>query len=148
MRRRTRLVGIVPINGGYALMHRKNVMKKSIHEYYTFPGGGLEENETYEDGTKREIKEEIGIEVEIVKKLYQNTYRSEDFEQNEIYYLCKYKSGEFGTGTGPEFSNDPEYKDSGEFIPEIVMPEKLEEIILLPTEIKEKFIDDVKNGRI
>ena len=146
--KRIRLAGIIPLNGGYVLMHRKNVMKKDIHEYYTFPGGGLEENETYEEGAKREIKEEIGIDVEIVKKLYEDLYVNEGFEQKGIYYLCKYKGGEFGTGTGPEFSNDPEYKDSGEYIPEIVDIEKLEEILLFPTEIKEKFIDDVKNGRI
>lgn len=142
---RIRLAGIVPLNGGYALMHRKDVKKRKIQEYYTFPGGGMEENETYEEGTKREIKEEFGIEVEIVEKLYEET--NEEFNQKTIYFLCKYISGEFGTGDGPEFNNDPKYVDSGKYIPEIIKPEDLGNLLLFPTEIKEKFIKDVKNGR-
>ncbi len=143
--KRIRLAGIIPLNGGYALMHRKDVKKREIQEYYTFPGGGLEENETFEEGTKREIKEEFGIEVEIVEKLYEET--SEEFNQKTIYFLCKYISGEFGTGDGPEFSNDPKYIDSGKYIPEIIKAEDLDKLLLFPTEIKEKFIKDVKNGR-
>jgi len=142
---RIRLAGIVPINGGYALMHRKDVKNKPLSEYYVFPGGGQEGEESYEQGTIREIKEEFGIDVEIVEKLYEET--SEEFNQTTIYYLCKYIGGEFGTGDGPEFNNDPKYVESGKFIPEIITKEKLEEIPLMPLEIKEKFIKDVKNGR-
>ena len=54
---RTRVAGIIIMNGGVALMHRVGVLKrKDIQEYYTFPGGGLEEGETLEQGTIREIK--------------------------------------------------------------------------------------------
>ena len=126
-------------------MHRKDVKNKPLSEYYTFPGGGREEEESYEDGAIREIKEEFGIDVEIVEKLYEET--SEEFNQTTIYYLCKYISGKFGTGDGPEFSNDPKYKDSGKYIPEIVKSEDLEKIPLMPPEIKEKFVKDVKNGK-
>ena len=53
---------------GYALMHRKDVIKNpDRQEYYVFPGGGREGEETYEEGTLREIKEEFGIEVKIRK---------------------------------------------------------------------------------
>ena len=142
---RIRLAGIIPLNGGYALMHRKDVKNKPTSEYYVFPGGGLEENETFEEGTKREIKEEFGIDVEIVEKLYEE--ESELFNQKTIYYLCKFVGGKFGTGTGPEFNNDPKYADSGKFIPEIVKAEELEKIPLMPLEIKEKFIKDVKKGK-
>ena len=142
---RIRVSGIIPMNDGFALMHRKNVQNKEISEYYTFPGGGLEDNETYEEGTKREIKEEFGIDVEIVEKLYEE--ESELFNQKTIYYLCKFVGGKFGTGTGPEFNNDPKYADSGKFIPEIVKAEELEKIPLMPLEIKEKFIKDVKKGK-
>lgn len=140
---RTRVAGIVPMEGGFAFMHRKDVIKrKDYQEYYTFPGGGLEEGETPEEGTIREIKEEFGINVKIVKKLYE-TY-SEKFNQREIFYLCKYIDGEFGTGDGPEFNNDPKYVDSGKYIPEIVKREDVENILLLPTEIKELLVKDIK----
>ena len=143
---RIRLAGIVPLNGGYALMHRKDVKNKPLSEYYVFPGGGHEENETYEEGTIREIKEEFGIDVEIVEKLYEET--SDEFNQTSIYYLCKYIGGEFGTGTGPEFSGDPKYVHRGRYLPEIIARKDVENITLLPFEIRDKFIEDIKKGRI
>lgn len=144
---RTRVAGIIFINGKIALMHRKDVLKRpEMPEYYTIPGGGLEEGETEEEGTKREIKEEFGIEVKIVKKLYE--MKSTKFNQKELYYLCEYISGKFGTGQGPEFSNDPKYKDSGKYIPELVEKENIKNINLLPPEIKEKIITDIENGNI
>ena len=144
---RIRVAGIIPMGDGYALMHRVGVIKrKDYQEYYTFPGGGLEEGETLEDGVIREIKEEFGINVEVIKKLYE--MKSEKFNQKEYFFLCKYIDGKFGTGEGPEFSNDPKYIDSGKYIPEIISKEKVKEIILLPTEIKDKFVQDIKSGNI
>ena len=144
---RTRLAGIIPMEDGFALMHRKDVKKNpDRQEYFVFPGGGQEENETFEEGTLREIKEDFGIDVKIVRKLYEEY--SEKFDQTTIYYLCKYISGEFGTGHGPEFSNDPKYVDSGKYIPEIVKREEIENIPLMPPDIKEKFVKDIKENKI
>ena len=84
--------------------------------------------------------------MEVVKKLYE--MKSEKFNQKEYFFLCKYIDGKFGTGEGPEFSNDPKYIDSGKYIPEIISKEKVKEIILLPTEIKDKFVQDIKSGNI
>lgn len=143
--KRTRVAGIIFMNGGIALIHRVGVLKrKDIQEYYTFPGGGLEEGETLEEGTIREIKEEFGIDVEVVKKLYE--FKSEKFNQKEYFFLCKYISGEFGTGEGPEFSNNPKYIDSGKYLPEIIKKEDVKNITLLPPEIKEKFVNDIEKG--
>ena len=142
---RTRVAGIIFMNGGVALMHRVGVLKrKDIQEYYTFPGGGLEEGETLEEGTIREIKEEFGIDVEVVKKLYE--LKSVKFNQKEYFFLCEYIGGEFGTGEGPEFSNNPKYIDSGKYLPEIIKKEDVKNIPLLPPEIKEKFVNDIEKG--
>ena len=141
---RVRLAGIIPIEDGFAFMHRKGVQNHPFGEYYTFPGGGQEPGESLEEGTIREIKEEFGIEVKIEKKLYE--LKTEDKE--EYFFLCKYISGKFGTGEGPEFSNDPRYADRGKYIPEIIKSEDVEKILLLPFEIRDKFVDDIKNGRI
>ena len=138
MEERVRVAGIIKINGGYAFMHRKNVIKrKDYQEYYTFPGGGLE---------KGEIKEEFGITIKPIKKIYE--MKSEKFNQKEIFFLCEYIEGEFGTGDGPEFNNDPKYIDSGEYLPEIIKESEIKNLLLLPTEIKEKFVEDLENGRI
>ncbi len=143
--KRTRVAGIVPMKDGFAFMHRVGVVKRTDYQdYYTFPGGGLEEGETPEEGTIREIKEEFGIQVKIVKKLYE--IYSEKFQQKEIFYLCEYLEGEFGTGNGPEFSNDPNYADSGKYIPEIIKKEEVKNILLLPKNIKEKLIEDMKKS--
>ncbi len=145
MMERVRVAGIIKMNGGYAFMHRKNVKKKKdMQEYYTFAGGGLEDNETLEEGVIREIKEEFGITVKVVKKLYEMDFR--ELNQKEYFFLCEYVEGEFGTGNGPEFSNNPKYIDSGEYLPEIVKEEDIESLLLLPPEIKEKFVEDLKKG--
>ena len=76
-------------------------------------------------------------------------YELENGEVNkkEYFYLCKYISGEFGTGDGPEFNEDPKYADRGKYIPEIVKREQIEQINLLPGQIRKKFVEDVKKGR-
>lgn len=142
-----RVAGIVPMKDGFVLMHRKHVIRnKDYQEYYTFPGGHLEEFETLEEGVIREIKEEFGIHVSVIKKLYE--FKNEKVNMKEYFFLCEYIEGEFGTGDGEEFSNNPEYKDSGEYIPEIIKREKIEDIVLLPLEIKEKFVQDLKAGNL
>lgn len=142
-----RVTGIVPMNGGFVFMHRKNVIRnKDYQEYYTFPGGHLEEGETLEEGVMREIKEEFGIHVKVVRKLYE--LENSRVNMKEYFFLCEYVDGEFGTGEGEEFSNNPEYKESGEYIPEIVKREKISDLVLLPLEIKEKFLEDLQSRKI
>ena len=142
---RVRVAGIIPMKNGFAFMHRTGVKNHPIGDYYTFPGGGLEENESLEQGTIREIKEELGINVKIIKKLYE--LEKGEVNKKEYFYLCEYIGGEFGTGDGPEFSNNPKYIDRGKYIPEIVSRHDIENICLLPTEIRDKFIQDVKNNK-
>lgn len=142
-----RVAGIVPMNDGFVFMHRKNVIRnKDYQEYYTFPGGHLEEGETLEEGVIREIKEEFGIHVKVVRKLYE--LENSRVNMKEYFFLCEYVDGEFGTGEGEEFSNNPEYKDSGKYIPEIVKRENILNLVLLPLEIKEKFLEDLQNRKI
>ena len=142
-----RVAGIVPMNDGFVFMHRKNVIRnKEYQEYYTFPGGHLEEGETLEEGVIREIKEEFGIDVKVIKKLYE--LENDKLNMKEYFFLCEYIEGEFGTGDGEEFSNNPKYKDSGEYIPEVVAQENISELTLLPLEIKEKFVQDLQKRKL
>lgn len=142
--KRIRVAGLIEMENGYALMHRMNVKPKEnstqpYGEYYVFPGGGIEGDESFEEGVKREVLEEFGIEVEVIRKLY---YRPITEEKDEYLYLCKYVSGTLGTGTGPEFSGDPKYADRGLYIPTVVPKEEIKNIRLLPEEFKEKIIED------
>ncbi len=51
------------------LMFRRRIKDGKTLEYYAIPGGGLEENETIEECTKREIQEEFNMEVEVLEQL-------------------------------------------------------------------------------
>lgn len=143
--RKVRVAGLVEMDNGYALMHRLNVKPKEnstqpYGEYYVFPGGGVEEEDKdFEEAVKREVLEEFGINVEVIKKLYSRKITE---EKDEILYLCEYINGTLGTGTGPEFSGDPKYKDRGEYIPTIIPKSEIKNIRLLPEEFKEKLIED------
>jgi len=78
------------------LMYRK----KTNHSFYCLPGGKQEENETLEETVVREIKEEFGIDIVVIKKVYE--FVSESAHQH--FFLCKWVDGIFGTGEGEEFS--------------------------------------------
>ena len=149
--KRIRCAGLVKIDGKFALMHRTNVQKtigepnKPYGEYYVFPGGGLEGEESMFEATERELLEEMGIKVKAKKELY---YREISETQDEYLFDCEYISGEFGTGTGPEFSNDPAYRDRGNFIPELISPEEVEKIRLLPEEFKEQLVQDLADKKL
>ena len=94
----------------------------------------------------REIEEEFGIKVKVIKKLYE--IKSEKFNQLEIFYLCEYISGTFGTGTGPEFSNDPKHIDSGKYLPEIIPQDKIKDILLFPQNVAKMFLEDLENKKL
>ena len=140
--KRIRVRGIILIDGKLVSMYREFDDRK----FYTFPGGGLEEDDaSVEDGVKREIKEEFGIEVKVIRKQYENIVPG---ELAEYIYLCEYVSGEFGTGSGPEFSNDPAYADRDEYLPEIVDKNKIKDLPLIPQNLKEKIVKDIEEGKI
>ena len=139
---RNRAGGILIDNGKLLLMHRIKTVDGKTMEYYVVPGGGIEEGETLEDATKRELKEEIGIDVELLSG---NPLLSLKEERGTQYFtLVKRIKGEIGTGTGPEFT-DESYANKCFYGVEMV---DIKDIIngtinMVPEEIKEKFIDIV-----
>jgi 8-oxo-dGTP diphosphatase len=79
-------------NNGKFLLGERN--KKNYNGYWVIPGGRVEFGETLEDAGKREIKEETGIEVEIISfighKEIINT--PEDYHRIVFFHLAKPKS--------------------------------------------------------
>lgn len=61
---------------------------------WEFPGGKLEENESEIDCIKREIKEELNIEIEVLKSLSNSIYDYGAFKINLIPFIANYLSGE------------------------------------------------------
>lgn len=139
--KRVRVAAVIIIEDNILLMHRTNVKNRQYNDYYTFPGGGVEENETYEEAVIREIKEELGICIKAIKNMFEIVNEG----TKEYFYLCDYISGEFGTGKGPEFLNDPRYMDNGMYIPEKINKHNIQNILLLPNEAKMMLINYINN---
>lgn len=123
---------IIDYENGIILIKRIKGYGQNKKIYYTIPGGGQEEGETIEETTRREIKEELGIDIVLTDKYYE----IESQGRKQFFYIARYKSGVLGTGTGREM-NHKDYNKCGEYVIEIVPINKIKDIKLLPNEIKE-----------
>ncbi len=61
---------------------------------WEFAGGKLESNETEIDCIKREVKEELNIEIQILKRLTPVTHEYYDFKIKLIPFLANYLTGD------------------------------------------------------
>ena len=129
-----------------ALVHRLKPSKTNpeiIDDFFVVPGGGVEEGEKVEETAVREIQEELGIQSETIRLLY--TQKNETNVHN--YFLCKYVDGEFGTGTGPEFTDPQHIKKGGHYIPTLIPLTEIYNTNLVPSELKSALrVDLVLNG--
>ena len=82
-------------------------MVHDVFGYWTLSKGSIEIGESVEEGTKREVLEEIGINVEILEKLGENEYIAHHPEKGKIrkhvhYYLAEgtYEPLTLEKGTG------------------------------------------------
>ncbi|NGY36640.1 (deoxy)nucleoside triphosphate pyrophosphohydrolase [Flavobacterium sp. XN-5] len=61
---------------------------------WEFPGGKLENNEDEASCVRREVREEINIEIEVIKNLSSTVHDYGDFKIRLIPFLANYVSGE------------------------------------------------------
>ena len=71
----------------------KRAKGKHLEDMYEFPGGKLLKNESHGDGLKREIKEELNIEIEIQEKIGEENFKDDIINVKIHYYMCSHKSG-------------------------------------------------------
>ncbi|NEW79024.1 MAG: (deoxy)nucleoside triphosphate pyrophosphohydrolase [Gelidibacter sp.] len=83
---------IITINHKILVTQRSEKMKLPLK--WEFPGGKLELNEEETDCIKREIREEINIDIEIEGKLSNSIFDYGTFTINLIPFLANYISGE------------------------------------------------------
>ena len=61
---------------------------------WEFPGGKVEEGESFEIALKREIKEELNIEINIKNKLGEENYQDDKINVKLHYFICSHVNGE------------------------------------------------------
>ena len=83
--------GIVITDKGLSVIFRRKIDNGVTKEYYVLPGGGIEPGEEVIEGLKRELKEELNIEVNVKDLAFTN----ETEDRVEYIYNCEYISGDF-----------------------------------------------------
>ena len=61
---------------------------------WEFPGGKVEEGESFEIALKREIEEELNIEINIKNKLGEENYQDDKINVKLHYFICSHAKGE------------------------------------------------------
>jgi 8-oxo-dGTP diphosphatase len=95
---RTRSAAILIQNNSLALIERH---RDGMH-YFAFPGGGVDEGESPEQAVVREAREELGVEIRVLRLAAKIWFRGNP----QFFFLAEQVGGEFGTGTGEEYASD------------------------------------------
>jgi 8-oxo-dGTP diphosphatase len=96
--------------------------------YYVFPGGGINQGETPEEGAKREAFEELGVVVQVNECISEIEYNG-----TQYFFLSEIKSGTLGTGKGEEYTD--KNRNRGLYFPMWVDVESLSSIDVRPKEV-------------
>lgn len=131
-----RVVGIILKEKSILLFWRYSKGK----EYYIFPGGTIEKDEKLETALRREIYEELNLDIKINKKMF-SFFNDELHPRNDHFYLITDFAGIIKLGA-PELTH--QHQDNI-FRPEWVHINVLNELPLVPLEGKKKVIEFLKN---
>ena len=86
------VAAIIIKNGKYFIAQRNK--NKHMGLSWEFPGGKVEKGETFEIALKREIKEELNIEINIKNKLGEENYQDDKINVKLHYFICSHFNGE------------------------------------------------------
>ena len=85
------VAAIITQNNTYLIVQRNK--NKHLGLKWEFPGGKVNDNESFEEALSREIKEELNVEINIQRKFAEEKYKDEKIDIVLHYYLCSLKSG-------------------------------------------------------
>lgn len=85
--------GIIWNHGKVFIARRKP--EKSLGGYWEFPGGKIEEDEDAEKALARELREELGMEIQIKKYFGTNIHHYDTFSIELIAYECNFISATY-----------------------------------------------------
>jgi len=83
----TSVVAAIIKDGDYYLIAKRN-KNKYMGSKWEFPGGKVEENETFKEALSREILEEFNVNVDIHNKIAEERYRDDQINIVLHYFLC------------------------------------------------------------
>ncbi|WP_088810418.1 MULTISPECIES: (deoxy)nucleoside triphosphate pyrophosphohydrolase [Listeria] len=93
MKKKINVVGAAIIKENKVLCARRK-KDKSLGGLWEFPGGKIEENELPRDALKREIMEEMNVDLEIGEEICSSTYSYDFGDVNLTVFYSKIISGE------------------------------------------------------
>lgn len=123
------------------IQNNKLITLKRVKEnetYWVFPGGGAEDGEDLYQTLEREMKEELGVEIQVGDLFFVHHFKTEHQDDEEFFYFCTIIGGELGTGFGPEYQPDSHYE--GKHIIEEISLENIAKLDLRPQVVKDKLL--------
>lgn len=134
-----RAVAVLIENDAVALIERH----RAGRHYFTFPGGGVDAGETPEQAVVREVKEEIGMQVTIIKPVAEIWYKG----NRQVYYLVRATDGVFGAGKGEEYTDPrPDDPNVGTYHPLWMPVSEILNYPVLPHEMAEIVVAAFRDG--
>ena len=85
------VAAIIKKNNQFLIVQRNK--NKHLGLKWEFPGGKVQESETFEKALLREINEELNITIIIHEKITEEKYKDDKIDIILHYYLCSHKSG-------------------------------------------------------
>lgn len=134
---RNRAAALVLHDNSLLVMHRKNT-----HEYYTFPGGGVDAGESNVQAVIREIKEETSLDVVVERQVYELHYDTGDIH---YYFLCRSIGGDLRVQPGTDEYTANEHGDNV-YTPQWMPIENISSSLLYPLEIRDQLLEDIRQG--
>jgi 8-oxo-dGTP diphosphatase len=126
--------GAIVIHDGKILLMRR---VRDGQEFHVFPGGGVEQGETVQQGIVREINEETNQNVSVEAILYHHDLID---DSDQFYGLCRYVDGGEVRLNGPEANH---HHEDNQYHPEWVDLSALKDLTLYPIMVRDWLIADL-----
>ena len=98
-----------PCSASAVILDGDKILAVRNGDYLMLPGGLLERGESFEDAVEREVKEETGLEVEVLKEIGEDVKK---FSGVEKIFTVTIKGGELKSS----WEGNPEYLDIDEAV--------------------------------
>ena len=81
------VAAVIKKNNKYLIAQRNRNKHFAFH--WEFPGGKVDKDESFEKALKREIHEELSININIIMKIASEKFKDEIINVNVHYFLCE-----------------------------------------------------------